>query len=188
MELPQKGERMLTAENTCLVVIDIQEKLLHVMQNPEQVIKNTAVLIQIAKTLDIPILWCQQVPKALGPTVGELSSFLEGVVPINKSSFSCGGDEQFIEQIDVLKPRTAILCGIEAHVCVFQTALDLIQKDLNVHVIADATSSRTQENKDIGINRMAKEGVVISSTEMLLFEVLRNAKHEQFRELAKLIK
>ncbi len=188
MELSQKGERMLTAENTCLVVIDIQEKLLPVMAEPERVVKNAAVLIQIAKVLDIPILWCQQVPKALGPTVGELSALLEGVEPINKSSFSCGGDEQFIEQIDALKSRTAILCGIESHVCVFQTAMDLIQHGLYVHVVADATSSRTQENKTIGLNRIAKEGAVISSTEMLLFELLRNAKHEKFRELAKLIK
>jgi len=188
MKLPQKGERMLTAENTCLIVIDIQEKLLPVMQDPEQVVKNTSVLIQAAKSLSIPILWCQQAPKALGPTVGELSSLLEDLEPINKSSFSCGGDEQFIEQIDALKPWTAILCGIETHVCVFQTAMDLIQKGLDVHVIADATSSRTKENKDSGINRMAKEGAVISSTEMLLFELLRNAKHEKFRELAKLIK
>ena len=179
---------MLTTQNTCLVLIDIQEKLLPVMNDPEQVVKNTSVLIQAAKSLDVPILWCQQVPKALGQTVGELSSLLDGLEPINKSSFSCGGDEQFIEQIDALKPRTAILCGIETHVCVFQTATDLIQKGLDVHVIADATSSRTQENKGIGINRMAKAGAVISSTEMLLFELLRNARHEKFRELAKLIK
>ncbi|MHC4525849.1 MAG: hydrolase [Planctomycetota bacterium] len=188
MKLPQKGERMLTTENTCLIVIDIQEKLLPVMQNPQQVVKNTSVLIQAAKSLNVPILWCQQVPKGLGPTVGEVSSLLEGIEPINKSSFSCGGDEQFIEQIDAQKPQTAILCGIETQVCVFQTAMDLIQKGLDVHVIANATSSRTQENKDIGINRMAKEGAVISSTEMLLFELLRNAKHEKFRELAKLTK
>ena len=188
MKLPQKGDRMLAAENTCLIVIDIQEKLLPVMQDPEQVVKNTSVLIQAAKSLSIPILWCQQAPKALGPTLGELLSLLEDLEPINKSSFSCSGDEQFIEQINALKPWTAILCGIETHVCVFQTAMDLIQTGLDVHVIADATSSRTQENKDIGINRMAKEGAVISSTEMLLFELLRNAKHEKFRELAKLIK
>ena len=179
---------MLTAQNTCLIVIDIQEKLLPVMAEPERVVKNTAVLIQIAKALDIPILWCQQVPKALGPTVGELSSLLDGVEPINKSSFSCCGDEVFMREIDQPKLQTAILCGIESHVCVFQTAMDLIQHGLYVHVIADATSSRTQENKTIAINRMAKEGAVITSTETLLFELLRDAKHEKFRELVKLIK
>ena len=188
MKLPQKGERMLTAENTCLIVIDIQEKLLPVMQDPEQVVKNTSVLIQAAKSLSIPILWCQQAPKALGSTVGELSSLLEDLEPINKSSFSCGGEEPFLARIDELKAASAILCGIESHVCVFQTAMDLIQHGLYVHAVADATSSRTNENKAIGINRMAKEGAVITSTEMLLFELLRDANHEKFRELAKLIK
>lgn len=179
---------MLTMDNTCLVVIDIQEKLLAAMDNPQRVVSNTAVLIQIAKHLDIPILWCQQVPKALGLTAGEVSSLLDGLEPIDKSSFSCGGDEAFMRKIDLLGPQTAILCGIESHVCVFQTAMDLIQHGLYVHVVADATSSRTSENKEIGINRMAKEGAVITSTEMLLFELLRDAKHSKFRELAKLIR
>jgi nicotinamidase-related amidase len=93
-----------------------------------------------------------------------------------------------MDKIDGLKNQTAILCGIESHVCVFQTARDLIQHGLYVHVVADATSSRTNENKAIGLDRMAKEGAVITSTEMLLFELLRDAKHPQFRELAKLIK
>ncbi|MHC4883082.1 MAG: hydrolase [Planctomycetota bacterium] len=179
---------MLTIENACLVIVDVQEKLLPVMANPEQVVKNTAVLIQIAQALDIPILWCQQVPKALGPTVGELSSLLDGAEPTDKSTFSCCGDDAFMKQIDELQSQTAIICGIESHVCVFQTAMDLIQHGLYAHVVSDATSSRTQENKAIGIKRMAKEGAVITSTEMLLFELLRDAKHPKFRELAKLIK
>ena len=179
---------MLIKGNTCLVVVDIQEKLLEVMAHPEQVVRNTGVLIQAAKALDIPILWCQQVPKALGPTVEEVSSMLTGVEPIDKSTFSCCGDEAFMSRIDALKPQTAILCGIESHVCVFQTAMDLIQHGLYVHAVADAMSSRTDKNKQIGLDRMAKEGAVITSTEMLLFELLRDAKHEKFRELAKLIK
>ena len=179
---------MLTIENTCLVVIDIQEKLLPVMAEPERVIKNTDVLIEVAKTLEIPILWCQQVPKALGPTAGGLAALLGGVEPINKSSFSCCGDGQFVRRINELKSRSAVLCGIEAHVCVFQTAMDLIQRGLDVHVVADATSSRSQKNKTVALDRMAKGGVVITSTEMLLFELLRNADHEKFRELSKLIR
>ena len=179
---------MLTIENACLVVIDIQEKLLPVMAEPEPVVRNAAVLIQIAKTLNIPILWCRQVPKALGPTVKELSSLLKDVEPIDKSTFSCCGEQVFMERIDGLKAQTAVLCGIESHVCVFQTAMDLIQHGLSVHVAEDAVSSRTDENKQIGLRRMAKEGAVITSTEMLLFELLRDAKHPKFRELAKLIK
>lgn len=179
---------MLTTENTCLVVVDIQEKLLPVMQKPEHVLKNASILVQMAKTLDLPILWCQQAPRALGPTVDEIATLLADTVPIDKTSFSCCGDQAFMQKIDHLKPETTILCGIESHVCVFQTAMDLIQHGLKVHVAADATSSRTQENKTIGLDRMAEEGAVITSTEMLMFELLRDANHEKFSELAKLIK
>ena len=179
---------MLTTENTCLVIIDIQEKLLAVMDKPQQVVKNTAVLIQAARALDIPVLWCQQVPKALGPTAEDLTALLTDVEPINKSSFSCCGDEMFVAKVDQLQARSAILCGIESHVCVFQTARDLIQHGLYVHVVADAISSRTPENHAIGTDRMAQEGAVMTSTETLLFELLRDANHPKFRELAKLIK
>ncbi len=179
---------MLTPLNACLVVIDIQEKLLPVMAEPERVVKNTTVLIQVAKALDMPILWCQQVPRALGPTVDELTGLLEGVDPIDKSSFSCCGEETLIAKLDETKAQSAILCGIEAHVCVFQTAADLLRKGMDVHVVADAVSSRTLENKQIGLDRMKQQGAVITSTEMCLFELLKDAQHPKFRELAKLIK
>lgn len=179
---------MLTPKNTCLVIIDIQEKLLPVMAEPEKVVKNTGILIRTAKALNMPILWCQQVPKALGPTVEEVAFLLEGVEPIDKFSFSCCCDETFIAKLDETKVQSAIVCGIESHVCVFQTAVHLMQKGLEVHVVADTTSSRTNENKQIAINRMTKEGVTVTSTEMCLFELLQDAKHEKFRELSKLIK
>jgi nicotinamidase-related amidase len=169
-------------------VIDIQEKLLPVMVHSEQVIKNSSNLVQIAKSLEIPILWCQQVPNALGPTVQELSSLLADINPINKTTFSCCGNARFLMKLEELQATTAILCGIESHVCVFQTAVELIKHGLSVHTVSDAISSRTEENGRIGIERMAKEGANITSTEMLLFELLRDSKHHKFRELAKLIK
>ena len=179
---------MLALENTCLVIIDIQEKLLPVMAESERVVKNTAILIQIAKALNIPILWCEQVPKALGPTVEPVACHLDGVKPIDKYSFSCCGDETFLAKLDETKAKSAVLCGIEAHVCVFQTAMHLVQREMDVHVVADAISSRTNENKQIAISRMDKEGVTLTSTEICLFELLQDAKHEKFRELSKLIK
>ncbi|MBC8379615.1 MAG: hydrolase [Planctomycetes bacterium] len=179
---------MLTPQNTCLVVVDIQEKLHKLMVNCEQVESNCLVLVKLAQALDIPILWCQQVPKVLGPTIQPLWSLLNEQASFDKCSFSCYGDEAIAAEMDKIKPETAILCGIEAHVCVFQTAMDLIDKGIDVHVIADATSSRTNENKQIALHRMGKEGVTLSSTEMCLFELLRTSKHEKFRELAKLIK
>lgn len=179
---------MLTPQNTCLIIIDIQEKLLPVMAEPWRIVKNTGSLIHIAKALDIPVLWCQQVPTALGPTVEELSSLLEDIEPVEKSCFSCCGEKRFLARLDEVNAKTAVLCGIESHVCVFQTAADLLQKGLDVHVVADATSSRTLENKQIAIDRMRQKGATITSVEMYLFELLRDAKHTNFRELTKLIK
>ena len=179
---------MLAPENTCLVIIDIQEKLHKLMFNAEQVESNCVVLVKLAQALDIPILWCQQVPAALGPTIQPIWSLLNEQPSFDKCSFSCCGDEAFTAKLNELKPQTAILCGIETHVCVFQTAMDMIAKSIDVHVIADATSSRTNENKQIALHRMGKAGVTLSSIEMCLFELLRTSKHEKFRELAKLIK
>ncbi len=179
---------MLTPENTCLIVIDIQEKLHKLMFNREQVERNSVILVKLAKALDMPILWCQQVPDALGPTIQPIWSLLNEQASFDKTSFSCCGDEAFAARLDEIKPENAILCGIETHVCVFQTAVNLLEKGIDVHVIADATSSRSNENKQIALHRMGKEGATLSSTEMCLFELLRDSKHQKFRELAKLIK
>jgi nicotinamidase-related amidase len=179
---------MLDAKKCCLVVIDVQEKLLRVMQNPEGVVKNCGVLIQIAKALDIPILWCQQYPKALGLTVAPLAQLLKGLSPTDKLSFSCCGEPDFVKRLEALDVEAVVLCGIESHVCVFQTAMDILHQGLKVHMIADAVSSRTEENRQIGISRMAAAGVIINSTEMFLFELLRTAEHPKFKELAALIR
>ena len=175
-------------QTCCLVLIDIQEKLSAVMHNRERLINNCATLIQIANTLKIPLLWCEQAPHALGSTVSELKGLLENKQPIEKTSFSGCGEDDFLRRMKEISPTTAILCGIESHVCVFQTTADLLERGINVHVIADAVSSRTPENIEIGLARMAAAGAVISSTEMVLFELLKDARHEKFKELAKLIK
>ena len=179
---------MIKAEQCCLVLIDVQEKLAQVIDRRERVISNCAVLVQIAKALGIPILWCQQNPAGLGETVAEVRAYLSGLKPIDKFSFSCCGQQEFLERLEFLKIDTAVLCGIETHVCVFQTASDLLKHGLAVHIIADAVSSRTADNHNIGLGRMAAEGATISSTEMFLFEMLGSAKHEKFKELARRIK
>ncbi len=179
---------MLDAGKCCLVLIDVQEKLLRVMQNPDGVVKHCGILIQIAKALDIPILWCQQYPKALGLTVAPVAELLSSYSPMDKLSFSCCGAPDFVKRLEKLDVEAAVLCGIESHVCVFQTAMDILRRGLKVHVIADAVSSRTEENKQIGLARMAAGGAVISSVEMFLFELLRTAEHPKFKELAALIR
>jgi nicotinamidase-related amidase len=179
---------MLDIRNCCLVVVDVQGKLAQLMHGKEVLFKNVQILIQAAKILDIPILWCQQCPDALGPTLPEIEQLLTDNEPINKAAFSCCGDEQFNIRLNELARNQVILCGIETHVCICQTAIDLLRKGFGVDVVADAVSSRTLENKQIAIERMTAEGVNISCTEMALFELLKTAEHSKFRQVAKLIK
>ena len=179
---------MLEIKNCCLAVVDVQGKLAQLMHGKDALFKNIQVLVQAANILDIPILWCQQVPDALGPTVPEIAQLLTDIEPINKSVFSCCGADQFIGKLNESSRNQVLLCGIEAHICVYQTAADLLVKGFEVSVVADAVSSRTVDNKQIALNRLAAEGASITSVEMALFELLRTAEHPKFRQIAKLIK
>jgi len=179
---------MLDTKNCCLVVVDIQGKLAQLMYNKDVLFRNIRILIQAAKILDIPILWCQQCPDALGPTVPEIAELLTDFKPINKASFSCCLCEEFNERLNTLARQQVLLCGIESHVCIYQTAVDLLQKGFNVDLVADAVSSRTLENKQVAVERMTASGVNISSTEMALFELLKTAEHPHFKQIAKFVK
>jgi nicotinamidase-related amidase len=179
---------MLNQNDCCLVVVDVQGKLAQLMHDKETFFKNIRILIQSAKILNIPILWCQQVPAALGPTIPEIAELLTDSQPINKSSFSCCGCEEFNSKLEKSGRRQILICGLETHVCVYQTAADLLAKDYEVDVVADAASSRTPANKDIGLQRIAAEGARISSTELVLFEILKTAEHPSFKQIAKLVR
>ena len=179
---------MLEIRESTLVVVDVQGKLAQLMADKETLFRNIRILIQAAQLLEIPILWCQQVPKALGPTVPEIAELLADLEPVDKASFSCCGDEQFVSRLSALDRRQVLLCGIEAHICIYQTARDLLGRGHEVTVLADAVSSRTLENRRIALDRLAREGVAIASTEMVLFELLKTAKHPQFKPIAKLVK
>ena len=179
---------MLDIQNCCLVIVDVQGKLAQLMYDKQIVFKNIQILIKTAKILNIPILWCQQCPDALGPTIPEIAQLLTDNEPIDKSAFSCCGAEQFDIKLNELNRQQILLCGIETHVCIYQTAADLFDKGFSVDVIADAVSSRTPENKQIAINRMAAKGINIPCTEMVLFELLRTAEHPQFKQITKLIR
>lgn len=179
---------MLEAEESCLVVVDVQGKLAGLMGDKETLFANIKILIKGAGVLGIPVIWCQQYPQGLGPTVVEIAELLEDNEPIDKVSFSCFGDEKFRTHLAGLDKKNVIVCGIETHVCVYQTAKGLLKEGYNVEIISDAVSSRTLENKQIAIDRMRTEGAKISSTEMILFELLKDAKHPKFKEIAGLIK
>ena len=179
---------MLDIQKCCLVVVDVQGKLAQLMYEKEVLFKNIQILIKAAKILNIPILLSQQCPESLGPTIPEIAQLLKDCEPINKSAFSCCGEENFNTRLNETSRNQVLLCGIETHVCIYQTAIDLLRKGFSVIVSADAVSSRSRENKKIAIKRMALEGVKISSTEMALFELLKTAEHPQFKNISRLIK
>ena len=178
----------LEPQNSCLVVVDVQGRLAQLMNNKEALFKNIRILIQAARILEIPILWCQQFPDALGDTLPQIAELLTDHQPINKSAFSCCGHEDFNKKLNALDRRNVLLCGIETHICIYQTALDLLQSPLVPIVIADATSSRTLENKHIALENLRAKQVEITTTEMLLFQLLKSADHQNFKQIAKLVK
>lgn len=179
---------MLDIGNCCLIVVDVQGKLAELMHEKEILFRNVATLIKAARILEIPILWCQQCPQSLGQTTPQIAELLVGCQPIDKATFSCCGDDKFKAALAGLSRRQIILAGIETHVCIYQTAADLLAQGYSVDIVADAVSSRTPANKQIALRRLSAQGANITSTEMALFELLRTADHQKFKQVAKLIK
>jgi len=179
---------MLTIDNSLLVLIDIQGKLASLMHDKERLYKNFEIITKSMNILKIPIIWMEQVPDKLGPTIDEISRNLPDITPIAKYTFSCFENADFKEKLKSINRKKIILTGIETHICVFQTAYDLIKDGYDVQVIADCVSSRTKQNKKIGLKRMNQAGVVTTSCEMVLFELMRSTKAEGFREITGLIK
>ncbi len=136
----------------------------------------------------MPIVWAEQLPEKLGPTVPELIEALDGLTPMTKSSFGCCGDAAMMSAIESSGRRQVLLCGIETHVCVWQTASELRARDFYVHLIADAVSSRSAFNRDIAWRRMEAIGVQLSTVEMVLFELMKDASHPRFRAISQLLK
>ena len=160
---------MLESKTTILVIIDVQGKLAQIMHDREDLVKNLQILISGAKLLEIPIIWMEQLPDKLGTTIPEIQELLLDMEPIVKDVFSCARNEEFNRQLQELHIHDIILAGIESHVCVYQTAMDLLDQEYAVYVAADAVSSRTDSNKQLGLERMLLEGVVpVSYTHLTL--------------------
>jgi len=179
---------MLTIENSLLLVIDIQESLARVMHGKEGLFENLQKIIRGAGILGVPLIVTEQVPEKLGTTIPEISPLLGDVTPIPKSSFSCCGEERFMKELDYAKRGQVLVAGIESHVCVYQTAVDLVRKGYEVHLLTDCISSRTEANRLLGIERMREEGAKITGTEMSLFELMRVAGGDRFREISRMVK
>jgi isochorismate hydrolase len=172
-----------------LLVIDVQERLANAMPPAAlaTLTKNAAVLIRAARRLEIPVVATEQYPKGLGPTVPSLRDLLPAD-PMTKMEFSCGASQPIAREILGTGRRQAIVVGMEAHVCVFQTVRDLLRKDFQVFVPRDAIVSRTEENRQVGLNLCERAGAVVTSTETVLFDLLGIAGTPEFKELSPLIR
>ena len=176
---------LITSSRSCLLVIDIQEKLMKTIHDSKAVIANCAWLIEIASRLSIPILASEQYPKGLGPTVASLRKLLPAQVMMAKTCFSCVAEPTCLERIEACGRDQFILIGVEAHVCVLQTALGLLEKGKQVYVVADCTSSRRPHDAELAIARLGASGIQLVSREMVVFEWLHKAATEQFREISR---
>lgn len=180
--------KLLNKEKTALVIIDFQEAF---RKSPdfEEVESNISKIVRGFRILNLPIIVTEQYPKGLGRTTeGILSVLPERFKCIEKSSFSSCGANQFLEKLNATNTKQVLICGLETHVCVNQTAHDLLNEGFQVHVLVDAVSSRFPHNKKIGLKKMFGSGVIPSSVEMALFELMQDSKHEQFKEIQKIIK
>ena len=186
----EMARRPLEAEQCALLVIDMQEKLLPPIFQKEQMIRNAQLLIRAAGVLKVPAVATTQYAKGLGNTVPEIASLLPDSQAINKLAFSCFGSDVFCSMLKRLpgNRNTVLLCGIESHICVAQTALAALREGYIVHVASDAVSSRTEWNWKIGLERMRAAGAVISSTEMAVYELLRASGTEAFKEVLPYLK
>ena len=158
------------------------------MHDSEAMIRQQGILIEACQLLDVPIVWAEQLPDKLGPTVPELAGKLDDHSPCAKASFGCWGDDSLRQTIREAGRDRILLAGIEAHVCVWQTAAALRGENFQVHLIADAVSSRSAFNRDIALRRMEAAGVHLSNVEMVLFELMQDAGHPRFRDVTRLLK
>ena len=175
----------LNLEDCLLLVIDIQERLIPVIHQHEEVIHNANILLKGMEILGVPVIVTEQYPKGLGNTCKEILLGEDAKV-MEKITFSCLANDYIKESVQ--SKKQIIICGVEAHICVLKTALDLLDEGYQVHLITDAVSSRKKENKQVAIERMKQSGVFISSTEMILFQLLDKAGTEEFKLISKLIK
>jgi nicotinamidase-related amidase len=179
---------MLKTENSLLILIDIQTKLWNVMSEKENLAENMQKLLKGLKVLGVPVILTEQNPRGLGPTLTELKALIPDTRTIAKMCFSCREDAGFKKALEETNRRQILLCGIESHICVYQTALDLLSVEFEVHVVADCVSSRANSNKEIALSRMQAEGAKLTSCEMALYELLKSAENPKFKELLQVIK
>ncbi len=175
-------------ENALAMVVDVQERLFPHIHDYVGLEKNLGILIEGLKILGIPIFVTEQYPKGLGKTIDSVSDMVTDYPPREKTAFSCCDEPAIMEQIELTTKREMILAGVESHVCILQTALDLYERGFKPIVVEDCVGSRKPEDKRIAMKRLAQEGIRVTSYESILFELCRFTGHESFRAISKLVK
>ncbi len=184
----KRFNKLLKAENSCLLIIDIQKRILPVIKDHELVVENTLKLIKGFKAMSLPIYFTEQYPKGLGTTEEQIINELDGIKPIEKMTFSCSGAGELFSIFNTKFHSQIVVCGIESHVCVQQTVLDLIENGFQVNVAADAVSSRKEKDYNIALNRMRHLGAEVTTTESILFELLNVCGTDVFKQVSKIVK
>lgn len=179
---------MLDKNNAVLLVVDVQGKLASLMHKKDRLYDNVNRMIKASKVLGIPIIWTEQIPDKLGETVPEIKKELDGVELLTKKTFSCCGGAGFNNKLKELNRKQILLTGIETHVCVYQTALDLIGAGYEVHLVKDAVSSRIKQNYILGVDKIKEAGAQLTSVEMSLFEMLKVAEGDEFKKIIGIVK
>ncbi len=178
----------INKEESVGLIIDIQERLVPAMNDKKKLISKINKLILGLKELSLPLVFTQQYTKGLGSTISDISDLVENFSYIEKTAFSCCDDPAFNEQLKALNPKNVILCGIESHVCVLQTAVDLKMKGFNPIVVFDCVSSREKESMKLAKIRLIQEDILLTSMESILFELTRDAKDQSFKKISAIVK
>ncbi|HLL15671.1 MAG TPA: isochorismatase family protein [Pyrinomonadaceae bacterium] len=184
-----RHENTLDAAATALVIIDVQDAFRSSISDFAEVAVRIALVAHAAQLLNVPVLVTEQYPKGLGRTAGEIRAVLPAALePIEKTAFSSCGAQTFMGELERLRARQVLVCGLEAHVCVNQTTHDLLARGYGVHLLTECITARAPHNRQAGLAKMQQSGALPSSIEMALFELMRDAAHEQFKAVQKLIK
>jgi nicotinamidase-related amidase len=178
----------LNAESTVLVLIDFQERLFPAIYGKEKLLDSVLKLVKGMQVLEVPIIITEQYPKGLGPTIPEIKALLPDARPVEKVCFSCCDEPAFMERLGALKRKQVVIAGIEAHICVYQTALSLARAGYEVQTAGDGIGSRDPENKAAALNKMGWAGLSATTTEMALFELLKVAKGDKFKAISAIVK
>lgn len=180
--------KLLDKEGTGLLIIDVQEKLMEVMGQTQRVLDNIIRLLHLSKAYQLPVILTEHYRKWLGPTLPIIVEALPSYDPIDKMHFNCCDVDAFNDRLESEGLRNVIVTGVESHICIFQTCVSILERGFNVHVPLDAVDSRTDENWRVGLHLMERAGAVITSTEAVVYQLLKKAGTKEFNKILKLIR